>query len=133
MSSDSEDRTDLMVFIDLGFILLTGFLIIAETSQKENVPLPREEEEQQNPTEIGITYEVQFNANMDFLVINPREQVEVCSASGIEEVMPCLFSLTDSTPQPFLVLLPRGQAVVQQLVSLLDLCQRYSWRCTIDN
>ncbi|MCY3487817.1 MAG: biopolymer transporter ExbD [Bacteroidetes bacterium] len=129
-----EDRSDLMVFIDLGFILLVGFLLVSDTTQKENVALPSEkEEEQQNPTEIGVTYEVQFNAILDFLVLNLREQVVICSASGVEEFTSCILPLTDSAPKPVLVLSPYGRASVQQLVSLLDLCKRSEWRCTVDN
>lgn len=126
------DRSDLMVFIDLGFILLVGFLLVSDTTQKENVALPSDkEEEQQNQAEIGVTYEVQFNANFDFLVLNLREQVVVCFASGIEEFASCVLSLTEAASQPVFVLSPFGRASVQQLVSLLDLCKRSEWRCTI--
>ncbi len=129
-----EERSDLLVFIDLGFILLVGFLLVSDTSQKENVALPSEkEEEQQDPTEIGVTYEVQFNANLDFLVLNLREQVVTCFASGIEEFTLCILPLTDSAPQPVFVLSPYGRASVQQLVSLLDACKRSKWRCTVDS
>ena len=129
-----EERSDLLVFIDLGFILLVGFLLVSDTTQKENVTLPSEkEEEQQNPLEIGVTYEVQFNANLDFLVLNLRERVVICSISGVEEFTSCIFPLTDSVPQPVFVLSPHGRASVQQLVSLLDLCKRSEWRCTVDN
>ncbi|MYI84042.1 MAG: hypothetical protein F4058_01780, partial [Rhodothermaceae bacterium] len=77
------DRSDLLVFIDLGFILLVEFLLVSDTSQKENVALPSDkEEEQQDQTQTGETYEVQFNANLDFLVLNLREQVVICFASG---------------------------------------------------
>lgn len=130
-----EDRSDLMVFIDLGFILLVGFLILADTTQKENIPLPSspDEERQPPPTTIGTAYEVQFDVNMNFLVTDPREQEAICSASGIEEVTPCIVSLADSAARSVFILSPRGRAVVQQLVSLLDLCQHYGWLCTVDN
>lgn len=130
-----EDRSDLMVFIDLGFILLVGFLILADTTQKENIPLPSspDDEEQPTPAIIGTAYEVQFDVDMNFLVTDPRERQAICSASGIEEVTPCIVSLADSAAQSVFVLLPRGRAVVQQLVSLLDLCQHHGWRCTVDS
>ena len=129
-----EDRSDLMVFIDLGFILLVGFLLISDTTHKENVALPSEQgQEQQKPTEMGVTYEVQFNAVLDFLVLNLREQVVTCSASGVEELTSCILPLTNSPPQPVLVLSPYGRASVQQLVSILDLCKRSEWRCTVYN
>ena len=127
------DRSDLLVFIDLGFILLVGFLLVSDTSQKENVALPSDkEEEQQNQTQTGVTYEVQFNANLDFLVLNLREQVVICFASGVEEFTSCISPLTDSAPRPVFVLSPYGRANVQQLVSLLDLCKRSEWRCTVN-
>ena len=128
------DRSDLLVFIDLGFILLVGFLLVSDTTQKENVALPGDkDEEQQNQTEIGVTYEVQFNANLDFLVLNLREQVVICFASGAEELTSCILPLTDSASQPVFVLSPYGLATVQQLVSILDLCKRSEWRCTVHN
>ncbi|MCY3614136.1 MAG: hypothetical protein OXH03_03460 [Bacteroidetes bacterium] len=127
------DRSDLLVFIDLGFILLVGFLLVSDTSQKENVALPSDkEEEQQNLTQTGVTYEVQFNANLDFLVLNLREQVVICFAAGVEEFTSCISPLTDSASRPVFVLSPYGRANVQQLVSLLDLCKRSEWRCTVN-
>ena len=127
------DRSDLMVFIDLGFILLVGFLLVSDTTQKENVALPSDkDEEQQNQAEIGVTYEVQFNANLDFLVLNLREQVVICLVSGVEELTSCISPLTDSVSPPAFVLSPYGRANVQQLVSLLDLCKRSEWRCTVN-
>ncbi|MXY07453.1 MAG: hypothetical protein F4Y61_02255 [Rhodothermaceae bacterium] len=127
------DRSDLLVFIDLGFILLVEFLLVSDTSQKENVALPSDkEEEQQDQTQTGETYEVQFNANLDFLVLNLREQVVICFASGVEEFTSCISPLTESASQPVFVLSPYGRANVQQLVSLLDLCKRSEWRCTVN-
>ncbi len=128
-----DNRSDLMLFIDLGFILLTGFLVLSDTTPKENVPLPAKEDEQerQAPTEERLIYEVLFDAELDFLVVSVREQTEICMPSGLEAIATCLSPLAVKSSSTVFVLVPQGRATVQQLVTLLDLCRRSGWRCTI--
>ncbi len=130
-----DDRTDLMLFIDLGFILLVGFLILTDTTAKENVPLPSSEDEetQRAPDEQRAIYEVFFNANLQFVVVAVREQEEVCAPVGPEALLSCLAPLVARSESSVIVLAPQELATTQQLVSLLDICIRNNWRCTVNS
>ncbi len=128
-----EDRSDLMLFIDLGFILLVGFLVLSDTTPKENVPLPAGDEEEQprEPEEDRRVFEVLFTADLQFLVVAVREQSQVCAPVGMEAFTSCLSAVASSSA--VFVLAPQGLATVQQLVSLLDVCHRNQWRCTVNS
>lgn len=130
-----EDRSDLMLFIDLGFILLVGFLVLTDTTPKENVPLPsgENEEQREEPEEDRRIYEVLFDIHLDFLVVTTNEHSDVCSSTGLNALVACLTPLVTDSASTVFVLAPQGRATVQQLVSLLDLCYRNAWRCTVDS
>ena len=125
----------MMLFIDLGFILLVGFLVLTDTTPKENVPLPSGEDEEQPelPEEERQIYEVLFTADLQFLVVAIREQTQVCVPVDLDALTSCLGSLSASSPNSVFVYAPQGLATVQQLVSLLDLCYRNGWRCTVNS
>ncbi len=127
-----DDRSDLLLFIDLGFILLVGFLVLTDTTPRENVALPAGEEEHQKLDD-RLIYEVLFDVNLDFIVTFMQDQTEVCAPSGLETLAECLTSMAGESTGTVFVFLPQGRATVQQLVSLLDLCYRNQWRCTVDS
>ena len=126
-----ENRTDLMVFIDLAFILLVGFLILTDTAPREIVALPGAPEDppvQQDRT--PEIYNVHFNEELRFLVHTGR--LSVCQPDNIELLVSCMTQVSDTSSAALFVLVPRGEAPVQHLVSLLDLCRRNRWRCTVE-
>ena len=129
-----DDRTDLMLFIDLGFILLAGFLGLTDTTPIKNVPLPASKaEEQQARDQSSPIYEILFDTHLNFLVLTTNGQVEVCSPTRLDGLVTCLTPLVANSSEAVFVLAPQGRATVQQLVSLLDLCFRNTWRCTVDS
>lgn len=125
----------MMVFIDLGFILLVGFLVLTDTTPKENVALPSGKDEQQPQVsqDDRQIYEVLFSADLRFLVVAVREQTQVCAPGNLDALTSCLGSLSASSSNTVFVYAPQGLATVQQLVSLLDLCYRNGWRCTVNS
>ena len=130
---EDSDRSDLMVFIDLGFILLVGFLVLTDTTPKENVPLPARQNEEQRFEEERQVYEVLFDVNLSIRVVDMRAQAEICAPEGLDAVVACLTSLVEQSASTVFVLAPQGHATVQQLVSFLDLCYHNGWRCTVNN
>jgi len=122
-----ENRTDLMVFIDLAFILLVGFLILTDTAPREIVALPGEAEDQPAQGDTPEVFQVHFDENLRF-VVESGQQI-ACQPNDLAQLTACMTRLEGSSA--VFVLVPRGVAPVQHLVSLLDLCSRHSWRCTV--
>lgn len=122
-----------MVFIDLGFVLLVGFLILTETTPRNNVALPGEPEEQETvPEDPPTVLNLHFDGLGKFLIEDG--EATVCEATGINEMLQCMEGLMQSLPRAVFVLVPEGErATVQQLVSILDLCRVRDWTCTVRN
>lgn len=125
-----DDRSDLLLFIDLGFILLVGFLMLTETTPEAEVPLPNESREESDPVPL---YEVRFDDQMHFMVLWLPQRVEACVPATLAHLAGCLEQAYKQDERTVFVLSPQGEATVQQLVSMLDLCTRRNWRCTVSN
>ncbi len=122
------DRSDLMVFIDLGFVLLVGFLILTETTPRINVALPGEVEEISTPERESDVLNLRFSGTSLFLVDDGQEIL--CNPEGLEDLVLCMEQQSRTAT---FVLIPEGSAPVQHLVSLLDLCRKYDRTCTVPN
>ena len=125
-----KDRSDLLLFIDLGFILLVGFLMLTETTPEAEVPLPNESQEESDPVPL---YEVQFDDRMHFLVLRLPRSEAACVPETLAHLAGCLEQVYRQNARTIFVLSPQGEATVQQLVSMLDLCSRRGWQCTVNN
>lgn len=124
------DRADMLVFIDLGFILLVGFLMLTETEPQAEVLLPNESEEASAPV---LSYEVQFDDRMNFLVLQLPERQPACATVTLVDLAFCMDQADRQADKVAFVLAPQGRATVQQMVAMLDLCTRRSWQCTVSN
>ncbi len=122
------DRSDLMVFIDLGFVLLVGFLILTETTPRINVALPGEVEEVSTPEQESDVLNLRFSGTSRFLVDDGQEIL--CNSEGLQDLVLCM---EQQSRTAIFVLIPEGTAPVQHLVSLLDLCRKYDRTCTVPN
>ncbi len=125
-----KDRSDLLLFIDLGFILLVGFLMLTETTPEAEVPLPNESQEESDPVPL---YEVQFDDRMHFMVLLLPQRTAACAPETLAHLAGCLEQAYRQDGKSIFVLSPQGEATVQQLVSMLDLCTRRGWQCTVNN
>ncbi len=127
-----EDRTDLMVFIDLGFVLLVGFLILTETAPRSNVALPGDVEEPSEPITDLSVFNIHFNEMEQFRVENGVQLF--CDLQGSDQLQSCMQQIVQNLVEDVVfVLIPTDQATVQQMVSILDLCSQNGWTCTIRN
>ena len=125
-----SDRSDLLLFIDLGFILLVGFLMLTETAPEAEVPLPNESQEESDPVPL---YEVRFDDRMHFMVLRLPQYAEACTPETLAHLAGCLEQAYRQDGRTVFVLAPQGEATVQQLVAMLDLCSRRGWKCTVSN
>ncbi|MYJ85334.1 MAG: hypothetical protein F4033_14220 [Acidimicrobiaceae bacterium] len=123
-----RERSDLLVFIDLGFVLLAGFLILTETTPRINVALPGKAEETAASEDESQVFNLRFGRGFRFLVDDGQETL--CSPESLESLVSCMERLPRTA---IFVLIPEEQAPVQHLVSLLDLCRKYGRTCTVPN
>ncbi len=127
-----DDRSDLLVFIDLAFVLLVGFLILTETDPRLNVALPSDPETESNPDESGPTiYNLYFNGSAQFILED--SQSTICSPIGVQNLIECMKQVASAMQTTVFVLIPQGRATVQTMVSILDLCYYNDWTCTVTN
>ncbi|MCY4225107.1 MAG: hypothetical protein OXF06_09755 [Bacteroidetes bacterium] len=124
------DQSDIMVFIDLGFVLLVGFLILSETAPLYNVALPGSSDDE-------ATEEVQLTIlNLHFspsaFLLESQGEVE-CQTQSFDALIGCMEEVNESTSNPVFVLIPEETATVQHLVALLDLCEFSQWQCSVEN
>ena len=86
-----ENRTDLMVFIDLAFILLVGFLILTDTAPREIVALPGEAEDQPAQGDTPEVFQVHFDENLRF-VVESGQQI-ACQPNDLAQLTACMTRL----------------------------------------
>lgn len=128
-----EDRGDLLIFIDLAFVLLVGFLILTETTPRLNVALPGDPEAES--TEVGNgpkIYNLYFDGSSQFIVED--SQSTICNVMGYNSLIECMRELASTVQTAVFVIIPQGRrATVQVMVSILDLCYHDGLTCTVSN
>ncbi len=120
-----------MVFIDLAFVLLVGFLILTETDPRLNVALPTEPEVEPISASGPTVYNLHFDGGNRFLV--ESTQGAVCNPMGFENLTLCMEQVTSTAQTVVFVLIPQGRATVQHMVYILDMCYTNEWNCTVTN
>lgn len=126
-----KDRTDLLVFIDLGFVLLVGFLILTDTAPRNNVILPGDVEEQSVSASELAVFNVHFNEVGRFWIENGEQSF--CDLQGPELLESCMQQIVENHANSVFVLAPAGRATVQQLVIIFDMCKFNDWTCSVSN
>ena len=125
------NRTDLILFIDLSFVLLVGLLVLTETAPRSNVVLPGDVEEPTESVSAFTVFNIHFGEEENFWVESDLQRS--CEVDGQKLLEPCLQQIVQDHAGAVFVLVPMGQATVQQLVTLLDLCKFNDWTCTVNN
>ena len=125
------NRTDLILFIDLSFVLLVGLLVLTETAPRSNVVLPGDAEEPSEAVSALAVFNVHFDEEAQHWIVS--DMLRFCNVDGQKLLEPCMQQIVQDHASAVFVLVPVGQATVQQLVTLLDLCKFKDWTCTVSN
>lgn len=120
-----------MVFIDPGFVLLIGFLILIETAPRSSVALPGDAEGASESMSKLMVFNIHFSREGRFRVENGTHQF--CDLDEVELLESCVQQVAQNHVGAVFVLVPAGLATVQQLVSLFDMCTLNEWTCTVNN
>ena len=125
----------LLRFIDLGLVLLLGFLAVAEVQPEAQVPLPGGQE---SDVRHALVYRLVFDETMHAHLIALPQGETYCKTDDVASLNTCMHAAVrdalDKNDQsaPF-ILAPERGANVEQLVLLLDLCKAEGWSCTIES
>ncbi len=107
----------------MGLLLLLAFLSVAELNPVLQVPLPDKPGTPQNI----LAARMEFDQHWAFTVTHLDRTEILCQATGIKELAKCM----DRQPSMRFLLAPRGEATVQQVVTLLDVCKASGYPCMI--
>ncbi len=126
---------DTIYLMDLGFLLLMSFLLVADIATEQQVTLPGGQE---MATEMASVYRLRFNRPLETVLEDLKDHTIYCQPHGLETLRACLADLRQrfvarGRRAPRIVLHPEDGAVVQQLVDLLDLCRHEALSCTIES
>jgi len=124
------DQSDIMVFIDLGFVLLVGFLILSETAPLYNVALPGSSDDETTEDVQLTLFNLHFSPSA--FLLESRGKVE-CQPQLFSSLITCMENVNETKQNPVFVLIPEEAATVQHLVALLDLCEYRVWQCSVEN
>ena len=114
----------LIRFIDLGLLLLMAFLATAELSPIIQVPLPHGDASA-SPESV---YRIEFDETNASVRRDPTGTM-LCQPTSLEGLTHCLQSLGEIAA-PFLVS-PTGEATVQRLVDVMDICLVEGFSCSV--
>ncbi|MDE0232433.1 MAG: hypothetical protein OXN93_09155 [bacterium] len=102
-----EDRSDLLVFIDLSFVLLVGFLILTETAPRVNVVLPEKTEQSMSSEDDQNIFNLRFDGSSRFTIDDGKNLI--CNPQGLQALVTCMNEQENGT----YILIPEDVAPVQ--------------------
>ncbi len=120
-------RGFLIRFIDIGLIVLFGFLMISDIEAVSRVELAGEsepDEEIAQPDEEPVTVTVRVRADGTFLIVE-RQEVRAADAERLVEVLRALSAAHGEEGRRTLVIIePHPASAVQRTVDVMDVADR---------
>lgn len=119
----------LIRFIDIGLILLLGFLWISDISTFTQIEMPNEEEEQQSTEQTDTFFlKVQVLKGGEFTLVEMESQEVLCSEVPRPDLEECLRTARDriqgEEARPVVLIEPIKASAVQHTVDAMDICDR---------
>lgn len=120
----------LIRFIDIGLILLLGFIGISDISSFTRIEMPNKKpnqnntQQQQSPSFLRV--KVQRGGSFTVRRIDPEK--EVCAPAGRKALEKCLRSaqnrIEEKDGKPVVLIKPAEASAVQHTVDVMDICDR---------
>ena len=133
-----QRRGYLIRFIDLGLIILFGFLMISDLTVTSQIALPGRDEVQPPPVD-GSTRSLTVTVDSEglYTVENQASGESLYSGISAEEelefVLKTLDAQYDEAGETLrIIIVPSGDASMQRLVDILDVCDRLGLSRYID-
>lgn len=130
-SEDTSNRGGFLIrFIDIGLIILFGFLIITDIEVLAQIDMPGDDEPADTESLEDMAYlSVSISADGVYAVEHIEQERMLCTAlTGPIELEACLIDLRDefraAGQQPVVLVEPEEASLVQFMVDVLDICDR---------
>jgi len=118
----------LIRFIDIGLILLLGFLWISDISTFAQIEMPDDEEEQSTEQTDTFFLKVQVLKAGEFTLVEMGSQDVLCSDVSRSQLEKCLRTARDriqsEEERPVVLIEPIKASAVQHTVDVMDICDR---------
>lgn len=119
----------LVRFIDIGLIILFGFIWVSDISTFSHIDMSGNEKDQQSEQTEEITIlRVQVDRGGDYSVLNQQTETPECNNVSTAELERCLVRSTEEVTQrgrrAVVLIEPSEESAVQHTVNVLDICQR---------
>jgi biopolymer transport protein ExbD len=115
-------------FIDVGLIVLFGFLYLSDISVEANIQLPGEQENAPTPPEDRTTIEVEILGDGTFVVRDFDRSTGFDNIVTIPQLGEAITTLRqeneDLGRSVSVAILPRGASPMQRTIDVMDLCDR---------
>jgi biopolymer transport protein ExbD len=120
----------LIRFIDIGLILLLGFLWISDISSFTHIEMPNKPPEQSEASQQqSLTFvRVDVAKAGQFVVRQVEPAEEICAPDGRAALEDCLRATKDrlegNDRRPIVLIEPSDESAVQHTVDVMDVCDR---------
>jgi biopolymer transport protein ExbD len=124
-----NDAGFLIRFIDIGLIILFGFIWVSDITTFTHIDMSGDEQEQQTQKNERLAIlEVQVNRGGLFAVTNQESGAIECENVRRDELQSCLSradrELAQRNKRAVVLISPSEASAVQHTVDVLDVCQR---------
>ncbi|MCC5907260.1 MAG: biopolymer transporter ExbD [Balneolaceae bacterium] len=123
-----KKSTFLIRFIDIGLIILFGFIIISDITVRSQIELPGSDPgEPQEERELNL-FVINIEPNNQYRLADFVESTIIGTYDGIEHLESALRSLIDEIQSqgksPVALIEPDETVTMQRLIDLMDLCDQ---------
>jgi len=118
----------LIRFIDVGLIILFGFIVISDITVRSQIELPGSDPSESQEERDLFSFVIKIDPNDSYRLVNFETETLLQSAEGIENLEVSLRSLTreirSEGKSPVALIEPHDDATMQRLIDILDLCDQ---------
>lgn len=120
----------LLRFIDIGLIILFGFLMITDIQIFSQIKMPGRAEDAASPDVQQLTFvTVEVLPGGQFTVVDREQKQVFCyRITALDQLESCMISMRDALRQrgrqPVVLINPARGSIVQHTVDVLDICDR---------
>ena len=120
----------LLRFIDIGLIILFGFLVISDIDVFSHIDMPSDDEDEVTEEQLEMAFiSVEIFFGEEFTASDIETEQVLCervSLAGLEE---CLVDMRaqyeEQGMQPVVLIEPEDDSIVQSTIDVLDVCDRH--------
>ncbi|MDI6401631.1 biopolymer transporter ExbD [Balneolaceae bacterium ANBcel3] len=123
-----KKTTFLIRFIDIGLIILFGFIVISDITIRSQIELPGSDPSEQTEDRDLMLFVINIDLNDQYRLTDFHESITHGTFTGVESLEPALRSLNkniiEDGKSPVALIQIDESVTIQRLIDILDLCDR---------